>query len=110
MDAFDIRLVEVDGEVVDGELIEAGKVVACFVCNVTAADGAATVSGLHVTGNGPNTVGIARLRAAVAWLMAQLGVDRLVLEGGRRNSGAAIGSAGTGPRTPARLLFIRKAK
>lgn len=59
-------------------------------------------------GAGPNALGASRLQRAMVWLMDELEVDEIVVEGGQRVTGSAKGPAGTGPRTPARLSFKRK--
>lgn len=108
MSDFDVRLVEVDEGVVEGELLHEGVVVAAFMANLVVVDHVAWISQLHIDGAGPNTLGMARLRRAMLWLMDELRVDEIVVEGGQRVTGAARGPVGTGPRTPARLSFKRE--
>jgi hypothetical protein len=60
---------------------------------------------LHVYGPGPNVLGLAGVRWAVRELGRQHGARRVVIDGGMRVTGAAVGPAGTGPRRPRRLIF-----
>lgn len=108
MSDFDIRLVEVDEGVVEGELLHEGAFVAAFMANVFVVDRVASISQLHIDGAGPNSLGMRRLRRAMFWLMDELKVDEIVVAGGQRVTGAARGRVGTGPRTPARLSFKRE--
>lgn len=108
MDDFDVRLLEVDQGVIEGQILVSGAVVAAFMCNVAVTGRVASISRLHLDGAGPNTLGARRLQRTMVWLMDALEVDEIVVEGGLRVTGAAKGPAGTGPRTPARLSFKRE--
>ena len=108
LDDLDLRLLEVDDGVIEGELLADGRAIASFMANVAVADGVALISHLHLDGAGPNSLGVTRLQRAMAWLLAELDVDEIIIDGGQRVTGAAQGVAGTGPRTPSRLSFKRK--
>ena len=110
LNEFDLRLLDVDGDTIEGEIVLDGAVVAVFMSNVSKVGRVAELRRLHVDGAGPNTLGPGRLQRAMRWLMDQLDVDEILVEGGRRVTGAARGPAGTGPRTPSRLSFTRESK
>jgi hypothetical protein len=60
-----------------------------------------TLSGCHIQGPGPNTVGSSMLREISRWVMELLDVDEVRIEGAARTSGANPG------RRPAPLVFRR---
>lgn len=104
---FDVRLDEMDGDVVAGALLSGAHVVR-FLCRVQFEGRTVTLSGLHLDGSGPNTLGPRSLRRAMTWLMHAFDVDRIIVDGGDRMTGAAAGPRGTGPRKPSRLTFTRE--
>jgi hypothetical protein len=58
----------------------------------------AVLSGLHIQGPGPNSVG-PRIRSVAYWMKEFLDVRRLTIEGATRTSGAGPG------RDPAPIVF-----
>jgi hypothetical protein len=60
-----------------------------------------TLSGLHLDGPGANTMGVRRLRQFAQWLMKQVDVDELRIEGATRTTGACPG------RGPTPIVFRR---
>ena len=85
---------------IDGQRVE-------FATNFLVSSRSIELSQVHLYGGGSNTLGPQALKAAVRALMIALDVDELVLDGGLRVTGAATGSAGSGPRRPKRLHFKR---
>ncbi len=61
----------------------------------------AMLSGCHIQGPGPNTMGLSALRHVAQWTMELLDVDELRIEGAARTSGANPG------RRPTPLVFRR---
>jgi len=70
-----------------------------FVADFELGDRHAVLSGLHVYGAGPNSLGTTGLRVLIRWVMEQLDVDELRIEGATRTSGASPG------RRPTPLVF-----
>jgi len=58
-----------------------------------------TLSGLHLTGNGPNSIGPAGMRALALWVKKEFGLDELRIHGASRTTGASPG------RRPRPLVF-----
>jgi hypothetical protein len=80
-------------------VLRGGEQVVEFVADLELGDRHAVLSGLHVYGPGPNSLGIAGLRELIRWAMEQLDVDELRIEGATRTSGASPG------RRPTPLVF-----
>lgn len=58
-----------------------------------------TLSGVHLTGNGPNTIGPGALRSLAIWVKGEFGLDELRIHGAARTTGAHPG------RRPRPLVF-----
>jgi hypothetical protein len=102
-----VHVEAVDVDVVLGAVLIDGKRIE-FAANLAYFGRRLELTKLHLHGAGPNTFGPQALRAAVEALMVELDVDEVIIEGGSRVTGAATGRAGTGPRTPRRLHFLRE--
>jgi hypothetical protein len=102
----EVRIQQVDVDVVLGVVLVDGAPVE-FIANFELASRSIHLSKVHLHGAGPNSLGAQALREAVQQVMVAFDAAELVLEGGQRVTGASAGPAGTGPRRPKRLHFVR---
>lgn len=103
----DVHIDLVDVDVVLGTVLVDGTRIE-FAANLAYVGRRLELTKLHLHGAGPNTFGPQVLRQVVQALMAELDVEEVIIEGGSRVTGSATGRAGTGPRTPRRLHFLRE--
>jgi hypothetical protein len=88
---YDVLVDEVDNGLFVGRLVhDRGEI--RFVATIVMREGhELLVTGLHLQGDGANTLGASALRRAVRQLKVLLNVRRIVIEGARRTSGAGPG-------------------
>ena len=85
-----VRLEIEPGDVVECE-VSNGVNAVVFLATLELASHEARISGLHVYGAGPNTLGTGALLGLVRWVRGVLDVDVLRIEGATRTTGAGPG-------------------
>ena len=96
--AWAVSSVEFDGATVLARLTDGEVEIQVLADVVVLTRSEAVLSGLHVQGPAPNSVG-PRIRSVAYWLKEYLDVRRLRIEGATRTSGAGPG------RDPAPIIF-----